>query len=77
LKKTLATRKRTIMVGDTPYDVEAAMRAGVATVALRCGGYWSDRDLAGALAIFDDPAALRSHWQSIGQTGAGLASTFR
>lgn len=54
----------TLLVGDTPYDIEAAARAGVATVALRCGGYWSDSDLRGALAIFDDPAALLEHWRS-------------
>jgi HAD superfamily hydrolase (TIGR01509 family) len=48
----------TVMIGDTPYDVEAAGRAGVATIALRCGGYWSDEDLRGAIAIFDDPAHL-------------------
>lgn len=29
-----------VMLGDTPYDVEAAGRAGVATIALRCGGWW-------------------------------------
>src|SRR6185503_14537551 len=27
-----------VMLGDTPYDVEAAHRAGVAAVALLCGG---------------------------------------
>jgi HAD superfamily hydrolase (TIGR01549 family) len=47
-----------LMIGDTPHDIEAAIRAGVATVALRCGGYWSDNDLRGAVAIFDDPAHL-------------------
>jgi phosphoglycolate phosphatase-like HAD superfamily hydrolase len=46
-----------LMLGDTPYDVEAAGRAGVAIVALRCGG-WDDRALAGAVAVYDDPAAL-------------------
>jgi HAD superfamily hydrolase (TIGR01509 family) len=46
-----------IMIGDTPYDVEAATRAGVACVAFRCGG-WSDDDLAGALAVYDGPADL-------------------
>jgi HAD superfamily hydrolase (TIGR01509 family) len=48
----------TVMIGDTPYDIEAAGRAGLATIALRCGGYWSDNDLRGALAVFDDPAQL-------------------
>ena len=49
------------MLGDTPYDVEAAARAGIGTVALRCGG-WQDADLKGALAIYDDPADLLRHY---------------
>jgi HAD superfamily hydrolase (TIGR01509 family) len=48
-----------LMLGDTPYDVEAAQRAGIRIIALRCGG-WSTRDLEGALAIYDDPADLLS-----------------
>jgi len=46
-----------LMLGDTPYDIAAAGRAGVATVALRCGG-WQDPDLRGARAIYADPADL-------------------
>jgi HAD superfamily hydrolase (TIGR01509 family) len=46
-----------VMIGDTPYDVEAATRAGVRIIALRCGG-WDDDALAGAAAIYDDPADL-------------------
>jgi phosphoglycolate phosphatase-like HAD superfamily hydrolase len=46
-----------IMLGDTPYDVEAARRAGVPIIALRCGG-WDDSALTGAAAVYDDPAAL-------------------
>jgi phosphoglycolate phosphatase-like HAD superfamily hydrolase len=53
-----------VMIGDTPYDIEAARCAGVAAIALRCGGYWSDDDLADAHEIFDHPAALRQHWQA-------------
>jgi phosphoglycolate phosphatase-like HAD superfamily hydrolase len=45
------------MIGDTPYDVEAAGKAGIPIIALRCGG-WSDQDLHGAVAIYDAPAAL-------------------
>jgi HAD superfamily hydrolase (TIGR01509 family) len=52
-----------LLIGDTPYDVEAAARAGVSSIALRCGGR-SDRDLAGALAIYDDPADLLAHLQT-------------
>jgi HAD superfamily hydrolase (TIGR01509 family) len=47
-----------LMLGDTPYDIEAAERAGVPTVALRCGGWWADDALGGALAIYQDPAEL-------------------
>jgi HAD superfamily hydrolase (TIGR01509 family) len=46
-----------LMLGDTPYDVEAARRAGVETVALRSGG-WDDAALAGAVAIYADPREL-------------------
>ena len=50
-----------IAVGDTPYDVEAAARCGVATVALRSGGFTDEVLLkAGALALYDDADALLS-----------------
>jgi phosphoglycolate phosphatase-like HAD superfamily hydrolase len=48
------------MVGDTPYDVEAATRAGIRTVGVRSGG-WGNADLAGAIAVYDDPADLLAH----------------
>ena len=47
-----------VMLGDTPYDVEAATRAGVSIIAVRCGGWWADDAFEGAIAIYDDPAAL-------------------
>ena len=46
-----------VMIGDTPYDVEAARRAGIGIIALRCGG-WDDSALDGALAVYDDPGDL-------------------
>jgi phosphoglycolate phosphatase-like HAD superfamily hydrolase len=52
-----------VLLGDTPYDVEAARRAGVAVVALRCGG-WGDKDLTGAVAVYDDPADLLANFDS-------------
>ena len=52
-----------LLIGDTPYDAEAAARAGARSIVLRCGGR-SDRDLAGALAIYDDPADLLAHLQT-------------
>jgi HAD superfamily hydrolase (TIGR01549 family) len=58
LRRSGATSADSVMIGDTPYDIEAASRAAVATIALRCGGHWRDHDFHGALAILDDPAAL-------------------
>jgi HAD superfamily hydrolase (TIGR01509 family) len=49
-----------VFVGDTGYDIEAAANAGVATIALRSGG-WTDADLAGAIAVYADPADLLAH----------------
>ncbi len=49
------------MLGDTPYDVEAALRAGVRIVAFRCGG-WDDRALRGAAEIYDGPADLLARY---------------
>lgn len=41
-----------VMVGDTPYDIEASGRAGVRSLAFRCGG-WPDDRLRGAVQIYD------------------------
>ena len=57
LRKSGSTADKAVMIGDTPYDIEAARRAGIATIALRCGG-WDDASLKGALAIYDDPGEL-------------------
>lgn len=55
--------ERVLMLGDTPYDVEAAARAGIRTIALRSGGR-SDADLEGAIAIYDDCADLLERFAS-------------
>jgi HAD superfamily hydrolase (TIGR01509 family) len=50
---------RVIVVGDTPYDAEAAGKAGLACLGVRCGGFPDDwlRE-AGCVAIYDGPADL-------------------
>jgi HAD superfamily hydrolase (TIGR01509 family) len=63
LKKAGSDSDKAIMIGDTPYDIEAAARAGVGTIALRCGGWWPDEALAGALAIYDDPEDLLQQYE--------------
>ena len=51
----------TVMIGDTPYDIESAHGVSVPVIALRCGG-WKDADLAGAAGIYDDPADLLANF---------------
>ena len=57
LKRAKASPSEAIMIGDTPYDIEAARRAGVKAIAFRSGG-WSDADLTGAIEIYDGPWEL-------------------
>lgn len=62
LKKAGVAGNAALMIGDTPYDVEAARHAGVAMIAFRCGG-WSEEALHGAVAIYDGP------WDLLAQLG--------
>jgi HAD superfamily hydrolase (TIGR01549 family) len=52
-----------VAIGDTPYDVEAAKKIDLATIALLCGGF-PEEDLrdAGAIAIFQNPADLLARY---------------
>src|SRR5258708_15450760 len=52
-----------VMIGDTAYDIESAAKVNVRTIALRSGG-WKDQELAGAVAIYSDPADLLVHYNS-------------
>jgi HAD superfamily hydrolase (TIGR01509 family) len=56
-------------VGDTPYDAEAATKAGITAVGVLCGGF-DEKDLrrAGCVAVYRDPADLLDRYR------AGLAS---
>ena len=57
LKRAGVRAHEAVMIGDTPYDIEAATRAGVPIIAFRSGG-WSDADLVGAVAIYEHPLDL-------------------
>jgi HAD superfamily hydrolase (TIGR01549 family) len=49
-----------VMVGDTPWDIEAARRASVETVAVITGGFSrAELEEAGAVAVFESVAELR------------------
>jgi HAD superfamily hydrolase (TIGR01509 family) len=55
-----------VMIGDSPYDCEAAARAGIETIAVLTGGF-SEQELldAGAARVFRSIDELR---QSLGST---------
>ena len=61
LSKLKMAPDQVLMLGDTPYDVQSAGAAGVAVIALRCGGF-DDGKLGGAIAIYDDPGDLLVHY---------------
>jgi len=52
-----------LVIGDTPYDAQAAGKANLRTVGLMCGG-WNEEELrqAGCSAIYRDPADLLSRY---------------
>lgn len=56
-------REDVLVVGDTPYDAEAAGKAGLRTVDVLCGGFFEQslRD-AGCIVIYKDPADLLAQY---------------
>lgn len=63
LQKIKMAPQEVTLLGDSPYDIEAAGNAGIGTIAVRCGGY-DDTQLAGALAIYNNPADLLAHYDT-------------
>jgi HAD superfamily hydrolase (TIGR01509 family) len=54
-----------IALGDTPYDAQAAAKAGIRTIGFLCGG-WPEEELrrAGCFAIYRDPAHLLANYDT-------------
>lgn len=52
-----------VMLGDTPYDLEAAGRAGVPMIGVRSGGY-DAAGLKGVIALYCDPQDLWEHFDA-------------
>ena len=52
-----------VLVGDTPWDVEAAHKAGLETICVLTGGAFSREQLrdTGAAAVFESVQELRDH----------------
>ncbi len=59
MEKAGLTPDKTIVVGDSVWDVEAAKRAGVPCIGVLCGGF-SEAELrdAGAIEIYENPRDL-------------------
>jgi len=54
-----------VVVGDTPYDAQAAGKAGLRTVGVLCGGFPEDElRAAGCIAIYRDPADLLKNFDT-------------
>jgi phosphoglycolate phosphatase-like HAD superfamily hydrolase len=55
--------KDILVVGDSPYDAEAAAKAGLRTIGVLCGGF-SEEDLraAGCVYVLRDPSDLLSRY---------------
>ncbi|MGZ4165172.1 MAG: HAD family hydrolase [Solirubrobacteraceae bacterium] len=72
LDRVDATPDDAVMVGDTPWDVEAARRAGVSTLAVVTGGF-AEQELreAGAAGVFESVAELL---ERLDETSLGHAS---
>ena len=60
-----------MVIGDTPYDAEAAAKAGLRTIGVLCGGFpEADLSAAGCVAIYRDPQDLLDGFeQSLLATG--------
>ncbi len=59
LKKLGIAGSEAVAIGDTPYDAEAARKAGIPTIGMLCGGF-SEADLrkGGCVAVYPGPGAL-------------------
>jgi phosphoglycolate phosphatase-like HAD superfamily hydrolase len=56
---------RTVAIGDTVWDVQAARRAGVRVITLTCGGIAAcELTGAGADEVYDGPADLVDRWDA-------------
>lgn len=53
-----------LVVGDTPYDAEAANKTNLHTIGVLCGGF-PEVELreAGCIAVYHDPADLLAHYE--------------
>jgi HAD superfamily hydrolase (TIGR01549 family) len=59
LKKLGVAGSDALAIGDTPYDAQAASKAGMQTIGLLCGGFTETRlRESGCIAVYPGPGAL-------------------
>jgi len=65
LRKAGIEANQAIVLGDTPYDAEAAGKLGIRVIGLTCGG-WKRDDLkdAGCSEVYKSPADLLANFNS-------------
>jgi len=78
-KLDLASPSEAIVVGDTPYDAEAARQAGFETIGVLCGGFQEEAlHAAGCVAVYRDPRHLSDAYDTsplaLGLSAAGQIS---
>lgn len=55
-----------LVVGDTPYDAEAAGKAHLKTIGVLCGGFAkADLERAGCVAIYENSADLLENYETL------------
>jgi HAD superfamily hydrolase (TIGR01549 family) len=65
-----------VVIGDTPYDAQAASKAKLHTIGLLCGG-WSEDELrkAGCIAVYRNAADLLEQYDHSPLSGSGSAGS--
>lgn len=73
----IESSREAVIIGDSPFDAEAAGRLTVPCIGVRCGGF-SDEDLrrGGCVELFDDPADLLARYEqsSLARDAFGVES---
>jgi len=59
------TADETLVVGDAPYDILAASKLGIDTIAFLCGGFTVEElEHTGAIAVYENPERLLAKYES-------------
>ena len=75
LELTGRTAEDAIVIGDTPYDIIAARKAGIDAIGLLSGGFdRSELEACGPLSIYPDIAELDANYETSPLAGSDFAA---